>query len=258
MPNYDVVIKSHPKDYFKLPEVINRLKYLNPVFDNIYLVTPDGFIPNSIYTDLIIPIKDSEVYPYIDKSRFSHRPNWAWVNLVSLTQEFTKNDLYLDVQSDNFFLNELELFTSDGKPKLFKTTVNPNNNSRWSGYFDFSRNMFGIDKVTYGSSFIIEFMMYDKKKLLKLLDNFNDKKHMLEKAYQLVDDYHYPADQEIYGNLIERFFQDEYEFVGPIETLLTGDDILDNNMKKIERYIRNIELSYPDATACSYHTWWMP
>lgn len=258
MQNYDVVIKAHPKDYFKLDEVIDRLEFLNPMFENIYLVSPDGYIPSCKYTDLIIPVRDEEVIPKIDKDRFSHRPNWAWVNLVSLTQEFTKNDLYFDVQSDNFFTKQIDLFTSDGKPKLFKTVVNPNNNFRWFGYFDFSRDVFGIDKITYGSSFIIEFMMYDKKKLSKLFENFSDKNEMLEIAYEKIDEKHYPADQEIYGNLIEKYFSNDYEIVGPVQTILTGDELLDQNFDRVRDYIDVVENTYPDAVACSYHTWWMP
>lgn len=258
MQNYDVVIKAHPKDYFKLNEVINRLEFLNPMFENIYLVSPDGHIPSSKYTDLIIPIKDEEVNPKIDKSKFLHRPNWAWVNLVSLTQEFTKNDLYFDVQSDNFFTKSIDLFNLAGKPRLFKTAVNPNNNSRWSGYFNFSRDVFGIDKITYGSSYIIEFMMYDKNKLIKLFDNFKDKNEMLEEAYKKIDDYNYPADQEIYGNLIEKHFKNDYEIVGPIQTILSGDELLDQDFERVRSYIDMVERTYPDSAACSYHTWWMP
>ena len=258
MKNYDVVIKAHPKDYHKLPYVIGTLKYLQPRFENIYIVSPDGHRPKSIFNDYVITIKDDDVMPRIDKSRFNHRYNWAWVNTLSLTQEFTKNDLYLDVQADNFFLKELKLFNDSGLPKLFKTEVNPNNNSVWPGYFNFSNKVLGIDKLTMGSSYIIEFMMYDKNKLRSLYESYGSKEKMLEAFYDNVNENSYPADQEIYGNLIEKDFAGSYEIVNPVETYLAGDNVSNNDIDRVLKYIVIIKSSFPSAVACSYHTYWMP
>lgn len=255
MQNYDVVIKAHQKDYFKLSEVVNRLKYLDPPFENIYIVSPDGFIPICDYTDIIIAIKDEDIVPKIDKNKLSIRPSWVWVNLVSITQQFTKNDLYFDVQSDNFFMNKVKLFTDDGRPRLFKSTNNPNNNSRWPGYFNFSSLMFDLEKITYGSSFIVEFMMYDRKKLSKLFERYGGRQQMIEASYQIINDGTYPADQEIYGNLIEKYFLNEYEIVMEAQTILSGDEIPDDNFSKIENFIKEMEALHPKAIACSYHTW---
>ena len=258
MQNYDVVIKSHPKDYYKLPYVIDSLKYLEPQFDNIYLVSLDGHVPQCLFTDKIIPVKDSEVAPFIDKTRFNYRYNWCWVNMLSITQEFTKNDLYLDVQADNIFLNKVELFNEDGRPRLFKTSANMANNNEWGPYFTFSRSMFGLNKITYGSSYIIEFMLYDKKKLSKLYENYSSKQEMIEKSYGLVSDESYPADQEIYGNLIERDFSEDYEIVGPVETHLTGKFSSNDETQELLKYIEEIKSKSPAALACSYHTYWLP
>lgn len=258
MQNYDVVIKAHPKDYYKLPSVIDSLSHLVPTFDNIYLISPDGFIPECNFSDKIISIKDEEVKPFIDKNRFSYRYNWAWVNLLSITQEFTKNDLYFDVQSDNIFINDIHLFNEEGKPKLFRTSVNMANNQEWAPYFNFSRAMFGIEKVTYGSSFIIEFMMYDKKKLLKLYENYESKEKMIEESYKNISNISYPADQEIYGNLIETYFPEHYEIVGPVETYMTGKYSEHDELEELLQYIEEISIKYPNALACSYHTYWMP
>jgi hypothetical protein len=126
---YDVVIKAHNKDYHKLELVVDSLQYLNPEPESIYILTQDGFYPkNTIFDEKIVFIKDEQVTPYIDRSRLTHRPNWNWINLVSILQEFTENDLYLDVQSDNFFTKPIDLFDDQGRPKLFQSTVNPGNN----------------------------------------------------------------------------------------------------------------------------------
>lgn len=258
MQNYDIVIKSHQKDYEKLPYVIDSLENLNPMFENIYIVSPDSHMPKSKFSDLIIPINDNEVVPKIDKSKFNHRYNWCWVNTVSLTQEFTKNDMYFDVQSDNIFLKKINLFNVDGKPKLFKTKSNPNNNEVWSGYFSFSKKMFDIEKITLGSSYIIEFMMYDKNKLSHLYKNYKSKQEMIESFYDNVSPNSYPADQEIYGNMIEKYFPDSYEIVNNVETYLNGDSKIEDSTTRFLKYIDDIKSQKPNSVACSYHTYWMP
>lgn len=258
MQNYDVVIKAHPKDYYKLPYVIDSLKYLDPQFENIYLVSSDGYAPQCSFTDLIIPVKDSEALPVIDKTKFNYRYNWCWVNMLSITQEFTKNDLYLDVQADNIFLNKVELFNEEGKPRLFKTSANMANNNEWAPYFTFSRLMFELNKITHGSSYIIEFMLYDKKKLSKLYEKYSSKHDMIEQAYKMVSSESYPADQEIYGNLIERDFPDDYQIVGPVETYLTGKFSDYDELEEFLKYIEEVKIKSPNALACSYHTYWIP
>lgn len=258
MQNYDVVIKAHPKDYYKLPYVVDSLKHLKPTFENIYLVSPDGFLPECNFSDKIIAIKDEDVKPFIDKTKFSYRYNWAWVNLLSITQEFTKNNLYFDVQSDNVFINDIDLFDEEGKPKLFRTKVNMANNQEWAPYFNFSRAMFGLGKATIGSSFIIEFMLYDKKKLSKLYENFESKQLMIEQAYKNVSKSSYPADQEIYGNFIEINYPEDYNIVGPVETYMTGKFSEYDELEEFLQYIEEIRIKYPNALACSYHTYWMP
>lgn len=258
MQNYDVVIKAHKKDYFKLPYVVESLSHLNPQFDNIYIVSEDGYIPKTTLSEKIIAIKDKEVTPFIDKSRFNYRYNWAWVNMVSLTQDFTKNDLYLDVQADNVFLNQVNLFTDDGKPRLFTTKANMANNEEHKPYFNFSKKMFGIKKITKGSSYIIEFMLYDKNKLSALYEKYGSKESMINEVYRNVSSESYPADQEIYGNLVEGKFANDYEIVGPIETYLAGKFSKTDNLEEFLEYTLSIKQQHPSAISCSFHTYWIP
>ena len=152
---YDVVIKSHPKDYYKLDLVVESLQYLNPEPENIYILTPDGFYPkNTSYDSKIVYITDDQVSPFIDRSRLTHRPNWNWINLVSILQTFTSNDLYLDVQSDNFFVKEVNLFNSEGLPRIFQSSYNNINNIGHPPYFNFSQNVFDIPKVKIGRAHV--------------------------------------------------------------------------------------------------------
>lgn len=255
---YDVVIKSHQKDYHKLSLVIDSLKYLNPIPENIYILTKDGFYPkNTIFDSKIIFIKDEQVIPFIDKSRLKHRPNWNWVNLVSLFQDFTENNLYFDVQSDNFFTKPIDLFDSEGRPKIFQSTANGINNIGHRPYFEFSEKVFNLEKVNQGYSYIIEFIMYDKR----ILKEFFSKKYssfetMIETIYNNVNNHSYPADQEIFGNLIEKHYSDKYCFIHNTPVNLDGvGNGQEVSVEYLKSYIQEIKKNKPDVIACSHHTW---
>lgn len=254
---YDVVIKSHKKDYHKLELVVDSLKYLNPEPENIYILSPDGFYPkNTVFDSKIIYITDDQVNPFIDRSRLTHRPNWNWINLVSVLQDFTENDYYLDVQSDNFFTKSIDLFDKYGKPKIFQSTVNPGNNVGHRPYFNFQEKVFDIPKVQQGYSYIIEFLMYDKKILKeyfnKKYSNFDD---MMENIYINVNDQSYPADQELFGNLVEKYYSDRYTFVPDTPVYLDGVSNQDVSVECIKEYIQRIQKEKPEIIACSHHTW---
>jgi hypothetical protein len=254
---YDVTIKAHQKDYHKLEIVVDSLKYLNPEPENIYILTQDGFYPkNTIFDDKIVFIKDDQVTPYIDRSKLTHRPNWNWINLVSILQDFTENDLYLDVQSDNFFTKPIDLFDEQGRPKIFQSTVNPGNNIGHRPYFEFSEKVFDLDKVSDGYSYIIEFLMYDKKLLRQLFKKYDSVDDMLEIIYQNVNDNSYPADQEIFGNLVEKHFPEKYCFVPNTPVYLSGvGDGMNVTQDYLRSYIEDVKHHMPHVIACSHHTW---
>lgn len=251
---YDVVIKSHPKDYYKLDLVVESLKYLKPQPENIYILTPDGFYPkNTSYDSKIIYITDEQVTPFIDRSKLTHRPNWNWINLVTIFQTFTENDLYLDVQSDNFFIKEIDLFNEDGKQKIFQSSYNGCNNEGHKPYFNFSEKVFNLPKMNYGYSYIIEFLLYDRKKLSKLLDGYSSFEELLKCCYNNVNQESYPADQEIYGNLLEKYFSSECEFVPNFPNVQLGDYTPPTRSE----LINFIEFNKKEGKffTCGYHTY---
>lgn len=252
---YDIVIKSHPKDYYKLQLVIESLGFLNPEPENIYILTPDGFYPkNTSFDSKIIYISDDQVTPIIDRNRLKQRPNWNWINIVSLFQTFTENDLYFDIQADNFFLKPLNLFDDSGRPRLFQSSENGINNEGHRPYFQFSERVFNLPKMNKGYSYIIEFLMYDRKILKKLFDGYSSFDIILEKIYTSIDAESYPADQEIFGNLVEKYFLDNYEIVPNFPIKIKGSHIAPSYSELIQ-YIGEIKKTYPEAYTCSYHTW---
>jgi len=254
--DYDVTIKSHPKDYHKLDLVVESLSFLSPQPKNIYIISPDGFLPKSKkYKDMLVAVKDSEIIPSINRDNFIQRKNWAWQNTVSILQDVTENDLYLDVQSDNFFTKKIELFEPDGTPKLFRSTVNLNNVRGWSPYFIFNKKVFNLDKGWVGYSYIIEFMLYDKKILKDFYSNkFDSIENLLSKMYENTNKSSYLGDQEFYGNLIESLYPSRYSFVDSTPVILDGSES-DVTVEFLKEYTKNIQELHPEIVAFSYHTW---
>jgi len=255
---YDVVIKAHYKDYHKLDLVVDSLKYLNPEPENIYILTQDGYYPkDTIFDSKIIFIKDDQVSPYIDRFKLNHRPNWNWINLVSIFQEFTENDLYLDVQSDNFFTQPINLFDEDGKPRIFQSTANSGNNKGHRPYFEFSEKVFDLEKVNDGYSYIIEFLMYDRRILKEFFSQrYASFESMIEMVYNSIDNQSYPADQEIFGNLVEKHYPDRYSFVPDAPVHLDGvGNGQEVSVDFLKSYIETVKRERPEVIACSHHTW---
>lgn len=253
---YDVVIKAHQKDYYKLDLVVESLRYLNPQPENVYILSPDGFYPQgTYYDDKIVYITDDQVTPFIDKTRLNHRPNWNWINLVSILQTFTENDLYFDVQSDNFFTQPVDLFDSNGRPRIFQSISQECNNKGHRPYFEFSENVFDLPKMGEGYSYIIEFLMYDRRLLKKLIDQYDTFDFMMETIYNNVNQQSYPADQEIFGNLIEKHFPNEYEIVKNVPVEIAGSYYVSPPREELVQFIENTKQNKKECISCSYHTW---
>jgi hypothetical protein len=267
MKKYDVVIKAAEKDYFKLNLVVDSIEYLNPQPSKIYILSKDGYVPTGTdYTSILQPVMDSDVVPYIDRSKLNHRPNWNWINLVSLFQDFTEQDLYFDIQSDNFFLKKIDLFDESGRPKIFRSVANCANIYGWKPYFNFSESVFGLPKMSSGFSYIIEFLMYNKNHLKKLIGMYDSFESMMEVIYSNVNQNSYPADQEIFGNLAEKYFNDEYCFVDNFPVHFNGKEVAvegEPTLTDILEYIDSVKKGSPlggsgttsNVYACSYHTW---
>lgn len=254
MKEYDVVIKSAPKDYFKLNLVVDSIKFLNPQPSKIYILSKDGYVPKGTdYGSKLQLVMDSDVTPFIDRTKLNHRPNWNWINLVSLFQNFTEQDYYFDIQSDNFFIKQIDLFDND-KPKIFRSTANHVNVNGWGPYFNFSEKVFGIPKMSNGFSYIIEFLMYNKNYLKTLTEMYDSFDSMMDVIYSNINDQSYPADQEIFGNLMEKNFKDQYTFVDNFPVHYSGTEGNPNIMDVVQ-YINLVKNNFPTVVSCSYHSW---
>jgi hypothetical protein len=249
---YDVIIKSGIKDYCKLKHVINSIKFLNPQPSKIYLINPDGYKPeNTKYDDIIITVKDEDALPGCDREEIKYRKNWCFAQFIALFQDITEQDYYLDIQSDNFFLNPIDLFDKDGKPNFF---MSPQHSHYCEAYFKFTEHMFDLEKVA-DDSFIVEFMMYNKKITKELLNKYgNDHKIFFKEACKITTKECCISDQDSYANWCLKHHPEKYNVIKDLYTEITGKYYPETYT---EEEINDILISYEGTAkvAISLHTW---
>jgi len=170
-----------------------------------------------------------------------------------LLQNVTKNDFYFECMADNFFLKPIELFSLSGKPKFF---ISPQHSHIHDQYFNFQKNVYGIDRFnhpngTLNSSFIIDFIMYNKNICKKILKNHANLESFMQEMASSISDHAYPGDQELYANISNHYYPNFYEIEYGIKTILSGShNYIDNNM--FCQFYNEIKKT--DAVSCSYNT----
>lgn len=261
MPKYDVIIKSHNKDYLKLKYVIDSIKYLIPQPESIYLITPDGYIPPEYVLDTrILAVTDNEVFPSIDRNRLRYRPNWTYSMLMGLFQNVTPNDYYFDIQADNFFVKDIELF-EDGKPIFY---LAPAYRHYHIPYFVFNQKVLGLEEkpgrdigIEREDSFITGFMMYDRRISKEMLGIYGGIDQFFDKCVEVIDIRCNLGDYEIYPSWCLAKHPNEYVIRKNLPMWVTGVDYPeDYNDEKIAAAIE-FGKTNPANVALSIHTWKM-
>jgi len=239
--NIDVIIKSHAKDYVKLPFVIESMKFVQENIENIYLINQDGYNPLP-EDQRITVIHDSEVFPGCDRKRLKHRPNWCFMSLIGIFNDITKNEYYLDMQSDNIFLKPISFF--DDGPVFYMSMQHSHYHKP---YFEFSKRLYGFERLG-PDSFIIDFMLYKKEFTREMLmgKDFNS---FFDKVVEITDSESFIGDYELYPNWCLKNHPDFYK-IKNIETRIHGV-YHPTNYKP--RDIMNIT-NY-NCTSISLHTW---
>ena len=250
-PKYDVLIKSSPKDYQKLKYVINSIKFLSPQPSKIFLINPDGFKPSETdYDEKINVIKDEEVFPNCDRNKIPWRKNWCFATFIALFQDVTEQDNYLDMQSDNFFLKPIDLFTEECAPIFF---MSPQHSHYYQPYFNFSKTMFDLERVG-DDSFIIDFMMYNKKISKEMLEPYGSFDNFFEKAYKNINKNSHPTEQDCFANWCLKHHEGKYLIKKNIIINLMGKNYPENYTEQEVVDLINSE-EFKDETAISLHTW---
>lgn len=235
---YDVLIPVAPKDYNKVPFVVESLRYLEPQPQNIYVVSPDG-----IQVKDTIGYCDYEVLSLDPLQSKYYRPQWVFQQFIKLFQDVTKESLYLVVDSDLIFNRKFDVFP---KGRTFFLGIDQNHKP----YFNLMKQLFGFGRV-YPHSFISEVMLFDKSVTQEIAPSVES---LYSEVCELIDtrgQNYLIADYELYGNYVTEYFPQLYS-IKYIKTKLSGlyaqwnDDMVYNIITS---------MSSQDYDTFTIHTW---
>jgi len=237
---YDLIVPAHPKDYVKLDFCLNScLEYFNPKPENIYVITPDGLEGN-----IITSIKDEDAIQISQSDIKYRRPNWIFQQFINLFQDFTKNDLYMSVDSDVIFNRNVDLF-ENSKPIFFIS----DREQHHIPYFTFMKQWGNLEKqVDY--TFINDFMMFDKKICREMVPDIHE---LLGFCNEVLSEECLLAEFEIYGNYVTKHHKDKY-VTKDSKTSMSGKYV--QNPWTVDQ-IRNLILSHKDKDIDLFtiHSW---
>lgn len=259
MPRYDVTIKSGPKDYHKLPLVINSLRWLSPQPEKIFIITPYGHMPSGTdYDNKLVRVLDEEAMPGIDRTELKFRPNWSFCALMAITMRIPEQRFYLDVQADNFFVRPLELFNSEGKPRFF---LSPQHRHYFPAYWELNKELFGLEQQPHPGldrmdSFIIDFLLVDKD-VTKDLYGYDSLAELWARFIRVVSPTHCLSEFDLYAHWCLVFHPKRYEIRKGVPTSWQGKDSSAEGTWTTDEILAEIQFYEQAQTmaAISRHTW---
>jgi len=257
MPQYDVTIKSGPKDHHKLPLVINSLRWLSPQPEKVFIITPYGHMPSGTdYDDKLVCVLDKEAMPSIDRTGLKWRPNWSFCALMAITMQIPEQRFYLDQQADSFFVRPLEIFNNEGKPRFF---LSPQHRHYHPPYWRFNKEVFGLEQQSHprldrDDSFIIDFLLVDKD-ITKDLYGYDSLADLWAQFSKTASPTCHFSEFDMYAHWCLAFCPERYEIVKDVPTSYLGREGADPwAMDEILAQIQFYEQAQTVATV-SYHDW---
>ena len=237
----DMVIPAAPKDYSKLPYVIDAVRNYIGV-RQIHIITPDhpGFEWNHVTWH-----HDEDVLPY-DRTLIKHRPNWIYQMLLKMLQDVTQSDWFMVIDADIIINRHINLWTKDGIPIL-----NLGRNQYCKPYFEFNKQILGYGRV-FDWSFLSECTLYNKfmvRKMIPDMDMFWDK------LVHIINDKCHIGDAELYGSFIMHEYPGLYELqhLNAVYRGKHNEHVWTD--REIRSALQSIRSFFPDAHLISLHSW---
>jgi hypothetical protein len=270
--DYEVVIPAAAKDYVKLPFLIESLGYLNPKPQCVRIICPLSQQPprlpypmkdkdNGVFNRFSVNVHDElNILPGLSPHAAVNfrRPPWIYQQFIKLFQDITDTRHYLVIDADLVINHHLDLLTGD-KPKFF-LGIDQNHEP----YFRYSQDLFGFGRE-YNHSFISEIMMFDKYIINALLHFYHVEatetagfnrdesiRHLYDTTCARACDEWMPADYELYGNFVEKFYPNQYTKT-KLHTNIRGKLQEDWSYDEMQAYVD--EMKDKDYDVFTAHTW---
>lgn len=246
MKEYDILIVSHKKDFFKIPFLIESIKKNIIGYSKIHIIAND-----------FLDLKDKDVVIHYEKdiinlnlSEIKWRSNWIFQQILKLLQNVTK-EWYLVIDSDVYINKKINPFLNN-KPNFFIT----NNNQYHQPYFNFLKKL-NIYKKS-NNTYISDMMLFNQKLILDIFEKNNIL--LIDDILSILCDNNENmelSEFELYGNFIETYYPDLYNRINiNCKSIGKGVEGINNDfwdIKSIQKFINeNINGPY-DLLA--YHSW---
>jgi hypothetical protein len=248
MREFDILITTAPKDYNKLPFVIDSVRKNICGFDTIYCVSPTE-IKRENKLEGVVYVLDSDFVSF-DYSKLINkkRKGWYTQQFIKLFQWIT-NDNYLVIDSDAIILKPLSIFNRQGMPYFFL-----GEDQKHLPYFDFMRQMFGFGR-TFDHSFINEIMFFKREYIIDMVNSIGmGVIDFMDKSIDLINKINHKtssfSEYETYGNWIVENKPESYDF--KVLKCKTMGKSSQYSITDIERLIKQYKKDYDKL---SLHTW---
>lgn len=206
MPSVDLFIPAAPKDYIKLPYVLQSVARNLQGIAQAHIVTPTPiYIAESYPSFEVVYHLDREVLDF-DKTKFKFRPTWVYQQFLKLFQQVT-SDWYLVMDADRFLNKPQPLF--DGEhPIMFLRDRDENH----APYFEYNKQMIGVGKV-FDHSFLSECTLYSRFEIDSMLLSMGlTADQWLAKSAEIITHDCCIADAELYGSWVTNNLPNLYHF----------------------------------------------
>jgi len=205
MLDIDLFIPAAPKDYIKLPYVLQSVARNLSEIKQAHIVTPTPISIDERYPFGVVYHLDYTVLDF-DYMRFKFRPTWVYQQFLKLFQQVT-GEWYLVMDADRFINRPQVLF--DGEtPIMFLRDRDENH----APYFEYNRQMIGVGRV-FEHSFLSECTLYSRFWIESMLiESGLTVDDWLERSAEIITHDCCIADAELYGSFVYSWRPDLYQY----------------------------------------------
>lgn len=194
---YDIFLTCAPKDFLKLPYVLEAIENSLSGYDEIVICVPYP-PPDSEKLRRVRWVGDQEVLP-VNPMRWKYRPGWIYQQFLKLFQDETKNRWYVTIDCDTILNRPLPLFDGD-KPIWYHGWPQHNH-----PYYNFNMEMLELENV-YKGTFLADMNFFNKDLIAAMLKSKGyTPMTFIEKSFDVIDDACYPSEADLYGQWVEEY-----------------------------------------------------
>ena len=203
---FDVFFACAPKDYNKLPFVVNTFAENVEGWDNIIICSPI-----TISEDVLSKINvmhytflDENVLPGVDRNIWRFRKNWQFQQHLKLFQDVT-SDWYLTFDCDTIVNRKLSFY--DGEKPIYYQGMD----QTFPPYFTHMGRMINLEKIKGSRSFVADMNFIYRPFIREMLErNSYTKESFIKKSQSITDKYCCMGEPELYGTYCFCYHPDFY------------------------------------------------